>query len=161
MDGKQWTRNKSISLDDKFWMPSRCSEAAVAGNSCHGLGEHFLPGPPRRIEDELRHCGELCDLRKNHCFWGKIIRSCSSSSSSSSVQILEHVKEGCVLVIMATPSNFYKNSVHAYARELDLSSVLENLHGRLPLQFRLSWDKFCMRNVCQSGQGCRWSQLRV
>jgi len=39
------------------------------------------------------------------------------------------VKEGCVLVIMATPSNFYKNSVHAYARELDLSSVLENLHA--------------------------------
>lgn len=53
---------------------------------------------------------------------------------------------------MATPSNFYKNSVHAYARELDLSSVLENLHGRLPLEFLLSWDKFCMRNVCQSGQ---------
>ena len=126
-----------------------------------GLGEHFLPAPPWRIgEDELRHyCGEeLCDLRKNHCLWRKIIRPSfffvffffffSADRSCS-----EHVKEGCVLVIMATPSNFYKNSVHAYARELDLSSVLENLHGiLLPLEFLLSWDKFCMRNVCQSGQ---------
>jgi hypothetical protein len=30
---------------------------------------------------------------------------------------------------MATPTNFYKNSAYAYAREFDLSSVLDNLHG--------------------------------
>ncbi|CAK9863057.1 unnamed protein product [Sphagnum jensenii] len=30
---------------------------------------------------------------------------------------------------MATPTNFYKNSAYAYAREFDLSSVLDNLHA--------------------------------
>lgn len=36
-----------------------------------------------------------------------------------------------VSIMAKTPSNFYKNSAYQYARDLDVSSVLENLHGML------------------------------